>query len=179
MNVPTVDEVLAECRWRDGDCRWTADGDRFLVPEPLLRQLLEGAYDPLSSHWTDSVKIPTAAEGVFRYSRSPLRPVHVSERMPGPEDCDLAGRCWWYEDNEYWQNWSLEYISNVNPVYWLPFDALPYLEIPPEVDEMSVPTLKKQALDVLRHLAKSRRPYEMSSEAIVILQQAVEALPES
>jgi hypothetical protein len=26
----------------------------------------------------------------------PIEPVAVSERLPGPEDCDAEGRCWWF-----------------------------------------------------------------------------------
>ena len=62
------------------------------------------------------------------------QPVPVSERLPGPEDCDAEGRCWWwyppvpeqnygywiYEDNAVPERARLEW-----PDCWLPAYALP------------------------------------------------------
>jgi hypothetical protein len=58
-------------------------------------------------------------------SRPAIEPVPVSERLPGPEDCDAEGRCWltsvdvepgWVADNpEQCTNWT----------HWLPHWALP------------------------------------------------------
>ena len=31
-----------------------------------------------------------------RWGRPAIEPVPVSERLPGPEDCDAEGRCWWW-----------------------------------------------------------------------------------
>ena len=63
-------------------------------------------------------------------------PVPVSERLPGPEDCDAEGRCWlWERDCGYsgckWaledRTWSLSQSDQDLSVYthWLPFNALP------------------------------------------------------
>ena len=66
-------------------------------------------------------------------------PVAVSERLPGPEDCDAEGRCWWFAPetevdfggwtfgtteicaNSQWVDW-----ENTN---WLPAHALPLPEV--------------------------------------------------
>ena len=58
------------------------------------------------------------------------QPVAVSERLPGPEDCDAEGRCWMFGNIE--GDWRL--ISTINPgipklkycfSHWLPANALP------------------------------------------------------
>jgi hypothetical protein len=66
----------------------------------------------------------------------PQGPVPVTERLPGPDDCDAEGRCWltsvdvepgWVSDNpEQCTNWT----------HWLPHHALPVpqQEVVPNVD---------------------------------------------
>ena len=48
-------------------------------------------------------------------------PVPVSERLPGPEDCDALGDCWWYSE-EY--GWELQGRLGES-THWLPVHALP------------------------------------------------------
>ena len=61
-------------------------------------------------------------------------PVAVSERLPGPEDCDAEGRCWWGrpESDDWSADWTLatpeaiaEFCEFSPRVTWLPFNALP------------------------------------------------------
>ena len=63
-------------------------------------------------------------------------PIPVTERLPGPEDCDADGRCWlWERDCGYsgckWalvdRTWSLSQSDEDLSVYthWLPANALP------------------------------------------------------
>ena len=59
-------------------------------------------------------------------------PVSVSERLPGPEDCDAEGRCWvWWKNGVRWvlDEWThhelregplSDYVS-----HWLPAHAIP------------------------------------------------------
>jgi hypothetical protein len=60
-----------------------------------------------------------------RWGRPAIGPVPVSERLPGPEDCDAEGRCWWWdEDDDMWR------LSEHRPwllcwTHWLPHWALP------------------------------------------------------
>jgi len=57
--------------------------------------------------------------------RPAIEPVLVSERLPGPEDCDAEGQCWWWdEDDDMWR------LSEHRPwllcwTHWLPRWALP------------------------------------------------------
>ena len=64
------------------------------------------------------------------------QPVPVSERLPGPEDCDAEGRCWgWWTDpmSEYWEYVGVSapiepygsYIPRAGHTHWLPANALP------------------------------------------------------
>jgi hypothetical protein len=57
----------------------------------------------------------------------PEQPVAVSERLPGPEDCDAEGRCWWYGEGGDMVGWTLdaEGPSYYRAKYWLPAHALP------------------------------------------------------
>ena len=62
------------------------------------------------------------------------QPVAVSERMPGPEDCDAEGRCWWEFEgsDDYEPCWTLRkmYGMPFDTTHWLPFNALPTHEAP-------------------------------------------------
>lgn len=61
-------------------------------------------------------------------------PVPVSERLPGPEDCDADGRCWWWYPEvpgKTYGYWSHEDDAvpdralDEQPSHWLPAHALP------------------------------------------------------
>jgi hypothetical protein len=56
------------------------------------------------------------------------QPVPVSERLPGPEDCDSEGRCWVFDDMLGLPSWTLIKVlgKNLEPdMTWLPHHALP------------------------------------------------------
>jgi hypothetical protein len=69
----------------------------------------------------------------------PQGPVPVSERLPGPEDCDTEGECWWWhpdhKEDEFSDGWMLlkpkwadgHHDADDSPVHthWLPHHALP------------------------------------------------------
>ena len=61
---------------------------------------------------------------------SPPQPVPVSERLPGAEDCDAEGRCWWGVPAlpslapASWRFVSAEDRFG-SELYWLPANALP------------------------------------------------------
>jgi hypothetical protein len=70
-----------------------------------------------------------------RWGTPTIQPVPVSERLPGPEDCDGDGRCWMFGYVE--GDWRL--ISATNSgipklkycfTHWLPANALPTPEAP-------------------------------------------------
>ena len=47
-------------------------------------------------------------------------PVPVSERLPGAEDCNEMGQCWWFDA----ELWCLD-IYDHEYTHWLPHHALP------------------------------------------------------
>jgi hypothetical protein len=69
-----------------------------------------------------------------RWGRPAIGPVAVSERLPGPEDCDAGGRCWTGSNDfidetgdrpvPYPASWELRWILNED-THWLPHWALP------------------------------------------------------
>lgn len=60
-------------------------------------------------------------------------PTLIKEALPGPEDRDTQGRCWWghglvsdpYTNEPYQPWWSLEEEPSGADTHWLPADALP------------------------------------------------------
>jgi hypothetical protein len=69
-----------------------------------------------------------------QWGRPAIEPVPVSERLPGPEDCDAEGRCWTGFNDfidetgdrpvPYPASWELRWILNED-THWLPRWALP------------------------------------------------------
>ena len=83
-----------------------------------------------------------ARAALAKWGRPTPQPVAVSERLPGPDDCDKQGRCWlWERDCGYtglkWalvdRAWSLSQTDEDLSVYthWLPANALPTPEAKP------------------------------------------------
>ena len=79
----------------------------------------------LNRHAVDHARAALAKWGTLT-----PQPVAVSERLPGPEDCNEQGRCWMFGNVE--GDWRL--ISTINPgipklkycfSHWLPANALP------------------------------------------------------
>jgi hypothetical protein len=65
-----------------------------------------------------------------RYARLAIEPVPVSERLPGAEDCDELGQCWWWRDGEVaWFFCDANHLNFPLWTHWLPHYALP---VPPE-----------------------------------------------
>jgi hypothetical protein len=67
----------------------------------------------------------------LRRIRDTIEPVPVSERLPGPEDCDAQGRCWLLYRSasvNRTPTWSLVHrrlILDAPYTHWLPRWALP------------------------------------------------------
>lgn len=60
-------------------------------------------------------------------------PIPVAERLPGAEDCDAEGMCWWYcAPAERWLRCGIPEPDPASQVHthWLPANALP---LPKEV----------------------------------------------
>jgi hypothetical protein len=59
---------------------------------------------------------------------SSTQPIPVSERLPGPEDCNSKGECWWLHpgDEDCGAFWTLfDGRYRVGYTHWLPAHALP------------------------------------------------------
>jgi hypothetical protein len=60
-----------------------------------------------------------------RWGHPAIEPVPVAERLPGPEDCDKEGCCWWWDyGQDSWSQGMPEYCINRH-THWLPHYALP------------------------------------------------------
>jgi len=64
-----------------------------------------------------------------RWGRPTVEPVPVSERLPGPQDCDDQGRCWFgtpgsHVMDAYWVYRKAEHRQSWD-TYWTPHWALP------------------------------------------------------
>jgi hypothetical protein len=84
---------------------------------------------------TDAQLLVFASAILTRYARPALTPIPVSERLPGAEDCDAEGRCWfgmWGEiDGEMIPDWELTRLEDytnegrLRLAGWLPAHDLP------------------------------------------------------
>ena len=83
--------------------------------------------------------LPRVRAVLARWGRPAIEPVPVSERLPGPEDCDAEGECWWWhpdhKEDELSDGWMLlkpewaegRHDRDDSPIHthWLPHHALP------------------------------------------------------
>ena len=79
-------------------------------------------------------RIDFARAVLARWGCPTPQPVPVSERLPGPEDCDAEGRCWIYmPDIGTDPSWRLVDPRDIGPyhTHWLPANALPTPETKP------------------------------------------------
>jgi hypothetical protein len=72
----------------------------------------------------------TIRAALRRWGRPAIEPVPVSERLPGPEDCDAEGRCWWFSPPACGPNtirpcWTFDSETLEGDTHWLPHWALP------------------------------------------------------
>jgi hypothetical protein len=77
-----------------------------------------------------------ARTALARWGGAAVQPVPVSRRLPGPEDCDAEGRCWFfisslggYDDDWGWKLLDRTYGATQCQTTWLPYwvRALPVL----------------------------------------------------
>jgi hypothetical protein len=116
-------------------------GVALAQPEP------EGVTDDeeeLMAAWDKAIRLPRtgrlaeyrawlahALALVWAVGRRPTtEPVPVSERLPGPEDCDAEGRCWWFSPpacgpHKIRPCWTLDSETMEGDTHWLPHHALP------------------------------------------------------
>jgi hypothetical protein len=68
----------------------------------------------------------TARAALASWGRPAIEPVPVSERLPGPDDCDAEGLCWWWSRDI--TAWCLCFAADGDSsewTHWLPHWALP------------------------------------------------------
>jgi hypothetical protein len=70
---------------------------------------------------------PYARAILARWGRPAIEPVPVSERLPGPEDCDAEGRCYGWDGDYWWMvgNPGITITKYTGYTHWLPHWALP------------------------------------------------------
>lgn len=89
-------------------------------------------------HWLTAGEL-TRIVALLEHHQPP-QPVAVGERLPGPENRDEEGKCWWFcfecpGEHSYW---ILAKEVYCNPTYWLPYNALPTPHPPQEVSSSAV-----------------------------------------
>jgi hypothetical protein len=79
--------------------------------------------------WPDEA-VALACAVLARWGRPAITPIPVSERLPGAEDCDAEGCCWWWIVDQpgqfpYWIYAPDEAVAWAGYQSWLPHWALP------------------------------------------------------
>ena len=86
----------------------------------------------------DGDLIPAIEYAIARWGTLTPQPVPVSERLPGPEDCDEQGRCWAWRSfdpevddlGKFWLRIPCEWLGNYfRFTHWLSANALPTPEV--------------------------------------------------
>ena len=84
--------------------------------------------------WVTNFNVKTLVKLIEEHfsSRIPYAPtpISVNDRLPGPEDCDEDGWCWWFDS--YYQMWKLDsehtdWAGKILYTYWLPYNSLPII----------------------------------------------------
>jgi hypothetical protein len=68
---------------------------RAALAAPEQGPTIEDLYD-LADLFNDD-PVPAMRRALELWGRPAVEPVPVAERLPGPEDCDDQGRCWWLD----------------------------------------------------------------------------------
>jgi len=106
--------------------REALDSYRYSTELPYFLEEHASEREPIMLAFRAAIAADRAA--IAKYGTPTPQPVAVSERLPGPEDCDEKGRCWWHRYTPT-KEWHLQrvYIGRYN--YWLPANALPTPEL--------------------------------------------------
>ena len=109
--------------------------DYSRVPEIATEaQIRSAAQYLVKKRNCDGDLISAIEYAIARWGRPTLQPVAVSERLPGPEDCDEQGRCWVFDDQLGLPSWTLIKVQGESldsDMHWLPANALPAPEAKP------------------------------------------------
>ena len=108
---------------KDGHTQQPADAE---VAE-LVKWLRSRAGIPASPDFPAVAAYLTRAADLLE-RLSPPQPIPVSERLPGPGDCDDEGRCWLLTVEDDYPQWRLHSIQGAQPggaMIWVPVDSSP------------------------------------------------------
>jgi hypothetical protein len=101
---PTDEDLFSLDQLRD---KWNAQADAFNTWDELgIDEIVWWAQHQALARWGNHLT---------------LQPVPVSERLPGPGDCDTEGRCWTWAIG----TWRLSRINRSFHTHWLSAHALP------------------------------------------------------
>jgi hypothetical protein len=96
-------------------------------PQAPTDEELWDLYQDLGSYFSPTEFARTV---LARWGRPAIEPVPVSERPPGPKDCDAGGRCWWFSPPACGPCtirpcWIFDSETLEGDTHWLPHWALP------------------------------------------------------
>lgn len=109
---------------REGCARWGRPAPATAGEVGELADFVRGCADDYESH--GRCRLIRAADLLERQAAP--QPIPVSERLPGPEDCDAEGRIWIHmPDIGTAPSWRLVDPREIGPYHshWLPAHALP------------------------------------------------------
>jgi hypothetical protein len=141
--IRSAAQYLVKKRNCDGDlisaieyaiARWGRPTLQPVAEGPTAEELL--AMRSWSCHGPtfDSDLVDFASAVLAKWGTLTPQPVAVSERLPGPEDCDEQGRCWVFDDQLGLPSWTLIKVQGESldsDMHWLPANALPAPEAKP------------------------------------------------
>lgn len=89
----------------------------------LIRQNVALAWEPAACMLGNMTAGELTRAAELLEQLNPPQPVPVSERLPGPEDCDAEGLCWVWNSTAY--TWGMFQLDLTAHSHWLPSHALP------------------------------------------------------
>ena len=114
----------------------------YIDPEHTGRnqELLEIFYTACQSEGGTADEIHLRGIRAVLVASPTPQPVPVNEGLPGPEDCDDEGYCWWWRTDEVDEWWEFLYLRDARDhnrrcglaryTHWLPCHAIPNLPNP-------------------------------------------------
>jgi hypothetical protein len=134
-----LDRLIALDAADDGDpiVMSSSPADSLVAPRPLKERpdfiagYREGLADRKRITEHEEAEQPPTALAQPEPVAPTIQPVPVSERLPGPEDCDSEGRCWMFDpcDRGWWAYRSAlpsdDELGRPPWTHWLPYWALP------------------------------------------------------
>jgi hypothetical protein len=105
QDIPTTDEDLLTLD--ELEAAWNAQADAF------------NSWNELG---IDEIIWFAQQQALARWGRPAIQPVPVTERLPGAEDCDADGFCWFWDLE--WSRWQPG-EQDQSCTHWLPAHALP------------------------------------------------------